>query len=507
MKSMSHIEMIRDLAKQGKSYKEICELTHSDYRTVKKYIDCDDFNEPLPAKVGRPAKLDPYKEEICTLIDENRKNWHKQRLTASRILVLMRDAHPEFDVSYPSLQRFVRKYKEQIQVDGQTGYDRLVWHPGEAQADFGEADFYQADGTLRRYKYFVLSFPYANKAFCQIYLGENVECVIQALMNIFTYLGGVPDIIIFDNATGIGRRICKQLQENRVFTQFRLHYRFSARYCNPNAGNEKGNVESNVGYLRRNLFVPIVSLPADVEHYNQTELLSKCEHLMAQRIHYIHRCPVNTLFVRDRQALHELPQKAFVAKRLFRQQTNGYGEVVLDKKHRYSLDSSLRNTPVLVETYPWTVKFYDLNGTLLEELPRMYGDEVTQSINIATSIRNVIQKPNSWHNSVLRDLLDSGNPLKDYLDTIQDTNTIKKTLYRFSDAMETFGYDTVLMAFQELMDRKMDVTNKYNLQACCNRVATFDPQMSHNSTGVSLDKYAILMGHSDHHEGDSHAHQ
>jgi len=137
----------------------------------------------------------------------------------------------------------------------------------------------------------------------------------------------------------------------------------------------------------------------------------------------------------------------------------------------------------------------------------MYGDEVTQSINIVTSIRNVIQKPNSWHNSVLRDHMDSGNPLKNYLDTIQDTNTIKKTLYRFSDAMEIFGYDTVLMAFQELVDRKMDVTNKYNLQACCNRVATFDPKISHNSTGVSLDKYAILMGHSDCNGGDSHAHQ
>jgi hypothetical protein len=144
---------------------------------------------------------------------------------------------------------------------------------------------------------------------------------------------------------------------------------------------------------------------------------------------------------------------------------------------------------------------------MIEELPRIYGDEVTQSINIATSIRNVMQKPNSWHNSVLREHLDSGNPLKDYLDTIQDTSTIKKTLYRFSDAMETFGYDTVLMAFQELVDRRMDVTNKYNLQACCNRVATFDPGMSHNSTGVSLDKYAMLMGHPARDGGDPHAHQ
>lgn len=196
-----------------------------------------------------------------------------------------------------------------------------------------------------------------------------------------------------------------------------------------------------------------------------------------------------------------------MAKRLFRQRTNGYGEIVLDKKHRYSLEASLRNTQVLVETYPWTVKFYDVKGTLLEQLPRIYGDEVTQSINIATSIRNVMQKPNSWRNSVLREHLDSGNPLKDYLDGVEDTATIKKTLYRFGDAMETFGYDTVLMAFQELVERKMDVTNKYNLQACCNRVETFDPKKSRNATGIDLEKYAVLMGRSDQDRRDSHAHQ
>lgn len=306
MKSVPLIEMIRDLAKQGKSYKDICELTQSDYRTVKKYIECDDFNELVPRGDRRPSKLDPYKEEICKLIDENRKNWHKQRLTASRILVLMRNAHPEFDASYPSLQRFVRMYKRELQLDEQSGYDRLVWHPGEAQADFGEADFLQHDGTLRRYKFFVLSFPHANKAFCQVYLGENAECVIQALINIFIHLGAVPEIIIFDNATGTGRRICKELQENRIFTLFRLHYRFTARFCNPDSGHEKGNVETNVGYLRRNLFVPIVSLPVDVEHYNRTELLQQCEDLMAQRSHYAHNCPVNALFAKDQQALHVL---------------------------------------------------------------------------------------------------------------------------------------------------------------------------------------------------------
>ena len=229
--------------------------------------------------------------------------------------------------------------------------------------------------------------------------------------------------------------------------------------------------------------------------------------MMAKREHHIHHCPVNALFVKDQEALHELPEKPYIARRQFRQQTNGYGEVILNTKHRYALDSSLRNTQILVETYPWHVRFYDLTGNLIEQYPRIYGDERAEAINMSTSIRNVIRKPNSWHNSQLRKHLSHDNPLKVYLDELKDTTTIKKTLYRFSDAMETFGYDTVLLAFQQLTERRLDVTNKYNLYACCNRVETFDPQKSLNSTGVSLDKYARLMEHSSSAEGGSHAHQ
>jgi len=490
---MSHIEMIRELARQGKSYTEIGTIAQSDYRTVKKYIECSDFNEQIPCSTQRPSILDPYKTEIRDLLEENAQNWHKQRLTAIRIQMLLKERHPEYAASYPSLQRFVRVCKRQILLDKQIGFDRLIWHAGEAQADFGEADFIDADGEIRRYKYFVLSFPHANKAFCQIYLGENCECVCQALINLFSYLGGVPLIIVFDNAIGIGHRVSKELQEHRMFTNFRMHYRFTARFCNPYSGHEKGNVESNVGYIRRNMFVPLLEIPKDVEQFNRTELLQKCEQLMANRVHYIHNQPVNDLFTEDQKALLDLPAKPFIARRILKQQTNGYAELVLGKKHRYGLSAGYRNTTVLVETYPWTIKVYDAEGRYVEEFTRIYGDEPTNSINLKTCIANVVKKPNSWGNSLLREQLSGENSLKRYLDSLRDSKAIQKALYRFSDAMETFGYDTVMLAFQELIERNVDVTNEANVLACCNRVSTFDPHKSENATGVDLSKYAALM--------------
>lgn len=40
--------------------------------------------------------------------------------------------------------------------------------------------------------------------------------------------------------------------ESKPFAAFKAHYRLTARYCNPNSGNEKGNIENAVGFLRRN---------------------------------------------------------------------------------------------------------------------------------------------------------------------------------------------------------------------------------------------------------------
>ena len=93
----------------------------------------------------------------------------------------------------------------------------LIWFPGDAQADFGEADFYEGPRCVRR-KYFVLSFPYSNDGYIQIFGGETAECVCQGLKDIFEYIGGVPTKIVFDNATGVGRRIKDKVIETDLFS-------------------------------------------------------------------------------------------------------------------------------------------------------------------------------------------------------------------------------------------------------------------------------------------------
>lgn len=209
-------------------------------------------------------------------------------------------------------------------------------------------------------------------------------------------------LLVFDNATGVGRRMGEILQMTRLFTQFRLHHGFLVRFCNPYSGNEKGNVESNVGFIRRNLFVPPIEVSHDIASFNTTTLLPLCYNLKASDVHYKHGGLVCDLFEKDRQALRTLPQKPF---EVFSRQTmdaDGYGRICLGSKHFYSLGSQYADSKIIVDASAWTITAYDSNARLIGTMERQYGQERTCSQNMGSMLASLSRKPGSWPNSFIR---------------------------------------------------------------------------------------------------------
>ena len=97
---------------------------------------------------------------------------------------------------------------------------------------------------------------------------------------------------MFDNATGVGRRVGEEVREAELFKRFRAHDNFSIRFCNPNSGYDKGHVETKVRYDRNNLFVPIPAYE-EIVAYNQN-LLAQHEN-KAKENHYKKQLPINLL--------------------------------------------------------------------------------------------------------------------------------------------------------------------------------------------------------------------
>ena len=152
----------------------------------------------------RPSKLDPHEPLIDQWIEEDTANRGKQRHTARRIWQRLCEEEGA-DVSEATVCRYVRSARESRRK-GRDAFLGLVWAPGEAQADFGEADFH-VRGTRARPGYFVLSFPYSNVGLAQVFPGENAECVCEGPGRAFEFVGGVPSRIVFDDAAGVGRRV------------------------------------------------------------------------------------------------------------------------------------------------------------------------------------------------------------------------------------------------------------------------------------------------------------
>jgi len=86
-----------------------------------------------------------------------------------------------------------------------------------SQADSG------SKGKLITIKYLELSFPASNAGYMQAFSGETAECVAQGLKDIFHHIGGVPLRIVFDNATGVGRRVGEKVTLAEFFLRFKCH--------------------------------------------------------------------------------------------------------------------------------------------------------------------------------------------------------------------------------------------------------------------------------------------
>ncbi len=402
MISMPLIESIRDMSRKGVSNAEIQRRTGVSQPTIRKYLAMDDFSPTVPRAQRRPSKLDPYKPFVDSILEEDANVWRKQRHSARRIYERLLD-ETAYDGRYGTVKNYVRARRAEMAASD-AGYLELVWGPGEAQADFGDVDVLCLGERVRMH-FFVLSFPYSNMGYCQLFAGQSSECVCQGLRDIFEHVGGVPTRIVFDNATGAGRRRGAKVTEADLFARMRAHYGFEATYANPRSGNEKGNVERKVYWCRQHLFTPEPRVE-DVAAFN-AGLLEACD-AAAGTAHYERRSTWGELFERDRAAMLRLPPKPFSCVRYVTgAAVDKRGDVVLDGGHRYHVGHGLATRSVTVAYGAHTVAFADAAGEVVAEHPRRFGAP-SNGPDASSQLGLLVLKPGAWRNSAVRAAMPPG---------------------------------------------------------------------------------------------------
>lgn len=255
--------------------------------------------------IKRP-KLDGLTEIIGAWLEADKAVHRKQRHTAKRIFERLRDEHG-FTGGYTIIKDYVREHRRRRQEM----FVPLDHPPGHAQADFGEA-VVVIGGVEQKAHFFVMDLPHSDAYFVRAYPAAPAEAWMDGHVHAFTFFGGVPQSILYDNDRCLVSKI--QPDGTRVratlFSGLLSHYLLRDRYGRPGKGNDKGNVEGMVGYARRNHMVPVPCFP-DWESFN-AHLEAQCR---ARQDHVLrgHKESIGERLRRDLAAMQPLPAAPFEA--------------------------------------------------------------------------------------------------------------------------------------------------------------------------------------------------
>ena len=436
---------------KGENISQIADVLNMDWKTVQKYVDMKDFNEPAP-KVASDyrscPKLDPYKHTIDEWLVEDKQAPRKQRHTAKRVFNrLQREFKDSFNCSYRTVASYYAIKHKELFSGQKDGFLPLEHKPGEAQVDFGAADFYE-NGKKYSGKYLEVSFPHSNKGYLQLNYGENMECLLEGLDAIFRHIGCVPGELWFDNATTIVSKIIRNggREITERFERFREHYRFQSVFMNPGEGHEKGNVENKVGYQRRNFLVPVPRF-LSLRDYN-LQLLGTCEE-DANREHYRHDETIQELFANDLKHCHSLPEIQFDVSHHTTVTTNNWGKFYLCKgMHEYSASPKHANMAINIKLTSSFVVVQDENFREIVRHRRLYGDTKQQSMEWLPYLKQLSMRPRALKYSGVYDMMPSS--MKQFLGGCSNYE-VGKVLKVLSELTDRTGFDSALQTVAQAL--------------------------------------------------------
>ena len=211
------------------------------------------------AVVKEAPRLGPVKELIDGMLAVDLQAPRKQRHTAHRIWMRLCREHPDHPVGEATVRRYVRQRKRELGLSGREVFVPQSYPLGqEAQVDWFEG-MAILGGEVRKLQFFAMRSMGSGDAFHRAYPHATQQALLEAHEHAFSYFGGVFKTLRYDNMTSVVKKILRGYQrvETDRIIAFRSHWGYRSEYCNPASGHEKGGVEGELGWFRRNWLVPV----------------------------------------------------------------------------------------------------------------------------------------------------------------------------------------------------------------------------------------------------------
>jgi hypothetical protein len=190
----------------------------------------------------------------------------------------------------------------------------------------------------------------------------------------------------------------KEVTTTKLFEAFKLHYRFTAVFTNPDSGNEKGSVENAVGYIRRNVLVPI----PHVESFQGLSefLMSVCDELL-KKPHYRKDATIEALFAADLDVMRPLPGISFDACTWKSRRVDKVGNIEVAGV-KYYVGDAYSGQRLRIGMRAFTMEARTLTGESVASHARVYARQAETVRQPEQLLPGLVRKPGAVVNSPLR---------------------------------------------------------------------------------------------------------
>ena len=409
---------------------QIAESLALDTRTVKKWLDEKHFHQRKTPT--RPSKLDPFKPTIIQMLETH-------PYTAKQVLQRIQEE------SFAGGYTIVKDYVARIRPKKSPAFLKLSFAPGEcAQVDWGSFGSVTVGETRRRLSFFVMVMCYSRKMYIEFTVSQTMEHWLACHQNALQFFQGVPKKIMVDNLKSavIKRAVGQAPVFNQRYIDFANHYGFTVVPCGVAKGNEKGRVESGVGYVKKN-FLAGLKLP----NFEALQLGGKewLTTIANQRIHGETRKQPQELFSEER--LNSLPIEPYDCSTISQMRASSQFRIALDTNH-YSVPAEYASSKLTVKTYADRLCVY-AQGKLVARHLRSYDRH--QDFEDPDHPKELLaQRKKGRDQHILKRFFSITNRAQDYYQKLEQhrMNPLQH-VYKIVALSEIYGNDEVRRAIED----------------------------------------------------------
>src|SRR3954466_10517894 len=272
-------EIRRRVLADGLSGRAACREYKIHWKTLKKVLDNPEPPGYRRTKPRRPSILEPLLPVVHQILEDDKKAPKKQRHTAKRIFDRLKAEHG-YEGGLTTVKLAVvawRKRTAEVFVP-------LAHPPGEAQVDFGQAEI-TLDGRAATVALFVMTLPYSDAIFVVAFPRECTEAFLEGHLRAFAFFGGIPRRISYDNSRIAVAKILgsRDRKVTEAFIRLKSHHLFESHFCLVRRPNEKGHVETLIGFARRKFLVPVPVVSGGFTALN-ADLQRRCHEDLTRRM-------------------------------------------------------------------------------------------------------------------------------------------------------------------------------------------------------------------------------